>query len=93
MAIALTQKIREDMGNGQLRCVYLIEGLADGANNVSAESLGLTYVDIAEFHPQTATTSAGATSILPIMGTNSGTHVTITATTANDNGTIIAYGH
>jgi len=93
MAIALTEKIRNKMGNGQEMCVYEITGLAASANNVSAESLGLRYVDIAEFIPTIATTSAGATSIFPIMGTNKGTHVTITAVSANDAGTIIAYGY
>lgn len=93
MAIALTEKIRQKLSGGQVMCVYGITGLGASANNVSAESLGLNNVTIAEFIPAIAVTSAGATSIFPIMGTNAGKHVTITAVSANDAGTIIAYGY
>ena len=93
--MVLTEKIRQKLNGGKVMCVYDITDLAAGANNVSAELLGLNYIDIAEFHPTLATTSAGATSLFPIMGTNKGTHVTITTcpTITTNTGAIIAYGY
>ena len=94
--MVLTEKIRCELGNGQVMCVYDVTALAAGANNVSCETMGLRYIDIAEFHPTVATTSAAATSLFPIMGTNKGTHVTITTVPtagAGDAGAIVAYGY
>lgn len=94
--MVLTEKIRQKLSSGQQMCVYEISAMAAGANNVSAEALGLNRITIAEFHPQVAHTSAAATSLFPIMGTNKGTHVTITTVPtdgANDAGSIIAYGY
>ena len=94
--MVLTEKVRQKMSGGLQMCVYDVTALAAGANNVSAESLGLKYVTIAEFHPTVAATSAIATSLFPIMGTNSGTHITITTVPtdgAGNAGAVIAYGY
>jgi hypothetical protein len=55
--------------------------------------MGLRNIDIAEYINRVGTTSAGATSLTPIMGTNKGSSVIISAVVANLNGTIIAYGY
>lgn len=96
MAIALTEKIREKIGGGKQFCVYEVTGLAAGANAITANSLGLNYIDIAEFRATKATTSAAATSVFPIMGTYSGSSVTITTVPtdgAGDSGSIRAFGY
>ena len=94
--MVLTEKVRAKLGGGCQMAVWEVTALAAGANNISAPALGLEYITIAEFIPTVGVTSAAATSWFPILGTNSGTHVTITTVPtdgANNAGSLQVYGY
>ena len=93
MAIALTEKIRAKLSGGTEFSLYDVTGLSAGANNITATSIGLHQITVAEFRPAVATTSAGATTVSSLMTAYSGTQVTITCLDAGDAGTIRAYGY
>lgn len=93
MAIAFSKKIHHKLAAGVDLQVWHVSGLVAGANNISAPSLGLNYVTIAEFRPMVGITSAGATTVAPMMTTNSGEYVTITCLDNGDAGSIRAYGY
>lgn len=93
MAIALTEKVRAKMHGGVNFCVYEVTGLAAGANNITAASIGLKTVTVADFRPFVATTSAAATTAVALLTTYSGTTVTVTCLDDGDAGSLRAYGY
>ena len=93
MAIALTEKIRAKLQGGVNFCLYEVTGLAAGANNITALSLGLKTITVAEFRPAVGTTSAAATTVSDLMTTYSGDTITVSCLDADDAGTIRAYGY
>ena len=97
--MVLTEKVRAYLGGGEKgreMVVYHVTDLAAGANNISAEALGLHMIDHSDFWAEIATTCAIATSIFPILGTFAGQAVTITTCPtdgAGDSGTLMAWGY
>ena len=96
--MVLTEKVRAKISGGEtgLMAVYHVTGLAAGANNISAPTLGMHNIIHADFWPEVSTTSAIATSVFPILGTFEGTHVTVTTCPtdgAGDSGTLMAWGN
>ena len=97
--MVLTEKVRAYLGGGEKgreMVVYHVTDLAAGANNISAEALGLHMIDHSDFWAEIALTSSIATSIFPILSKFDGHAVTITTVPtdgAGNSGTLMAWGY
>ena len=94
--MVLTEKVRAKLGGGDTgrhMVVYHVTGLAAGANNISAESLGLHRIVHSDFWPEVIAFSTDAASSDCIMSTFEGQAVVITCRKASDSGTLMAWGN
>jgi len=94
--MVLLEKVRTRLGGGDKgreMAVYHVTGLAAGANNISAPTIGLHYIDHSDFWPEVISMSTDAATADCVLSTFDGHAVVVTCTVAGDSGTLMAWGN
>jgi len=95
--MVLTEKVRMKLGGspdeGRQAVVYRVSDMAAGANNISAESLGLHQIVHGDFWPEVVHFSTDATSMDHVLSTFEGGNVTVTCRQPSGSGTLMAWGY
>ncbi len=89
MAMVITETIRMQLGGKAFR-MFDVDGVDSGATTITAASLDLTIIEMAQWDPRAMTLSA-ISETPGVLGTNKGENVVYTGLTA-DSGTLTVIG-